>query len=174
MGTSASSLNNTEQMNAMLQYKLRQLWITGGYLKLPQGFSIIGRAADYRLVVLYWSFQVVQVLLRSILRGKPGQLLVCALALVLAPGAAAKSSKKDPQPVLAPELQLEGGRRLTYERSFWSEREVKLKRGFWNKLVDIVAGAPEFHSLINPYEVVTDSHGRIIVTDPGRGGNPHF
>ena len=113
---------------------------------------------------------MVQVFLRSILRGKPEQLLVFALVLVLAPGAAAKSSKKDPQPVLAPELQLEGGRRLTYERSFRSEREVKLKRSFWNKLVDIVAGEPEFHSLANPYEVVTDSHDRIIVTDPGAAG----
>ena len=38
----ASSQNNTQQQYAMLQYKLRQLWITGGYLKLTQGFSIIG------------------------------------------------------------------------------------------------------------------------------------
>lgn len=42
LGGSASSQNSTEQMNALLQYKLRQLWITGGYLKLTQGFSIIG------------------------------------------------------------------------------------------------------------------------------------
>ena len=42
VGTSASSQNNTEQMSAFLQYKLRQLWITGGYLKLTQGFSVLG------------------------------------------------------------------------------------------------------------------------------------
>ncbi len=42
VGTTASSQNNTEQMSAFLQYKLRQLWITGGYLKLTQGFSVIG------------------------------------------------------------------------------------------------------------------------------------
>jgi hypothetical protein len=27
----------------MLQYKVRQLWIQGGYLKLQQGFSITGQ-----------------------------------------------------------------------------------------------------------------------------------
>jgi hypothetical protein len=36
----ATSQNTTAQMNTMLQYKLRQLWITGGYLRLQQGFSI--------------------------------------------------------------------------------------------------------------------------------------
>ena len=96
--------------------------------------------------------------------------LIGALALALAPfpGAMAKSSK--PQPVAVPELELEGGRRLSFERSFWSEPEVKLKRGFWTKVVDIVAGAPDFHALISPYEVVEDSRGRIIVTDPGASG----
>ncbi len=41
--------------------------------------------------------------------------------------------RNTPRPRLSavPELELEGGRRLTYERSFWSEPEVKLKRGFW-------------------------------------------
>jgi len=42
LAESANSQNNTQQQYAMLQYKLRQLWITGGYLKLTQGFSIIG------------------------------------------------------------------------------------------------------------------------------------
>jgi hypothetical protein len=41
-GTAAASRNNTEQTYAQLQYKLRQLWITAGYLRLVQGFSIIG------------------------------------------------------------------------------------------------------------------------------------
>ena len=40
--SAASSQNSTEQQYVMLQYKLRQLWITGGYLKLVQGFSILG------------------------------------------------------------------------------------------------------------------------------------
>ena len=96
--------------------------------------------------------------------------MLCVVALVLAPvlGAAGKTSKT--QAAEVPQLLLEGGRWLSFERSFWSQQEVKLKRGFWNKLVDIVAGAPDFHALIAPYEVVEDSHGRIIVTDPGAAG----
>ena len=82
------------------------------------------------------------------------------------------TSKKIPQPeeALPPVLELEGGRKLAYERSFGSEREVKPKRGFWNRLVDIVAGEPDFKYLIRPYSIAVDSHGRIIVTDPGAGG----
>ena len=38
----ATSDNKTEQWNTMLQYRIRKLWITGGYLKLRQGFSITG------------------------------------------------------------------------------------------------------------------------------------
>jgi DNA-binding beta-propeller fold protein YncE len=37
-------------------------------------------------------------------------------------------------------------------------------------MVDVVAGQPEFHSLVRPYSIVTDSRGRIIVTDPGALG----
>ncbi len=44
----ATSQNTTAQLNTMLQYKVRQLWITGGYLRLQQGFSITGQpAASY-------------------------------------------------------------------------------------------------------------------------------
>ena len=66
-------------------------------------------------------------------------------------------------------MSLEGGRKLSWERSFNSESEVKPDRGFWNKLVDIIAGAPDYHSMVRPYSIATDSHGRIIVTDPGAG-----
>jgi DNA-binding beta-propeller fold protein YncE len=97
-------------------------------------------------------------------------LLASVLLLTLAPvrGIWAKSAK--PQPVTVPELELEGGRRLTFERSFWAEPDVRLKRGFWSKVLDLVAGPPDFHALISPYETVTDSRGRIIVTDPGAAG----
>ena len=64
-------------------------------------------------------------------------------------------------------MELPGGRKLLYERSFGSDAEVKLKRGFWTKVLDIVAGAPERHNLVRPYSVVADSRGRVIVTDPG-------
>ena len=40
---SAYSSNSNAQLTTMLQYKVRQLWIQGGYLKLQQGFSITGQ-----------------------------------------------------------------------------------------------------------------------------------
>jgi sugar lactone lactonase YvrE len=84
--------------------------------------------------------------------------------------AAAASKSKPAGPVTLPELELEGGRKLLYEGSVSSEREVKNKPGFWGRLLDVVAGEPEFHALIAPYSVVTDSQNRIIVTDPGAAG----
>ncbi len=80
------------------------------------------------------------------------------------------SKAKTPETVMVPVLQLEGGRKLVFERSFSYEREAKPKRGFWNKVVDVVAGEPEFHRMVRPYSVVSDSKGRIIVTDPGAPG----
>jgi len=96
---------------------------------------------------------------------------ICLLVALLVPGVAAARSKANPAaPVTVPQLELEGGRKLRYEGSFTSEREVKTKHSFWGRLLDAVAGEPEFHGLINPYSVVTDSSGRIIVTDPGAAG----
>jgi len=95
------------------------------------------------------------------------------LLLLLPLGPAWASGKKDkdkPTSPKPPDLLLEGGRKLTYERSFGLERDVKPKRGFWNRVLDVVAGEPEFHALIRPYSVATDSRGRIIVTDPGAAG----
>ena len=96
----------------------------------------------------------------------------CSLALmmgVFADGLCAAKDKK-PREVTVPVLQLEAGRKLVFERAFSSERDVETKRGFWKKVVDVVAGAPEFKSLRRPYSVVADSKGRIIVTDPDAGG----
>ncbi|MGA2355846.1 MAG: 6-bladed beta-propeller [Terriglobales bacterium] len=99
---------------------------------------------------------------------------ILLLPLLLAtPGWASRKTSKntpDPNDPGPPILELEGGRKLTYERSFGSEREVKPKRGFWNRLIDIVAGEPDFKNLVRPYSVATDSRGRIIVTDPGAAG----
>ena len=83
--------------------------------------------------------------------------------------AAGGKSKKATE-VTVPVLLLPEGRKLVFERSFSSQRDTGIKRGFWNKLVDIVAGPPEFHHMERPYSVVTDSHDRIIVTDPGSLG----
>jgi DNA-binding beta-propeller fold protein YncE len=78
-----------------------------------------------------------------------------------------KSQAAEPE---AWEMSLDGGRTLTWERSFSSEMEVKPNRGFWNKLVDVVAGAPDYHFMVRPYSIAVDSRGRIIVTDPGAAG----
>jgi len=94
----------------------------------------------------------------------------CAVAWLLAsaPGAFAKTHTKTPPQQW--QLSLDGGRTLTWERTINSESEVRNDRGFWNKLVDIVAGEPDFRSLVRPYSVTEDSRGRLIVTDPGVAG----
>jgi DNA-binding beta-propeller fold protein YncE len=92
---------------------------------------------------------------------------VAVLLLAFIPTAVANSKDKtSPQPS-PPPLLLEGNRRLEFVRSFSSEQEVKTKRSFWNKVVDFVAGPPDLHRMVRPYGVETDSHGRVIVSDPG-------
>lgn len=115
---------------------------------------------------------MVQLLLKRAGRGgrKRASAGVLALLLFFIPGNPASAKDKKPKEVTVPVLQLEAGRKLAFERSFSSEHEVKPKRGFWNRVLDVAAGEPQFHSLIRPYSIVTDSQGRIIVTDPGAAG----
>jgi DNA-binding beta-propeller fold protein YncE len=81
------------------------------------------------------------------------------------------ASRKDEHAVPAPpDLLLEGGRKLTFERSFRADADVRGKPGFWTRLINFVAGAPDSHQMIRPYGVAVDSKGRIIVTDPGAKG----
>lgn len=97
-------------------------------------------------------------------------LILASLAILL--GQPAWPSRKSKHTVLQPppDLLLDGGRKLSFERSFSLEREVKPKRSFWTKVVDVIAGEPDFHYLVNPYSIVTDSRDRIIITDPGAHG----
>jgi DNA-binding beta-propeller fold protein YncE len=95
--------------------------------------------------------------------------MVASITMALLASAAASKRKPEPLPS-PPELRLPAGRSLVYERMFTSERDVKPKRGFLNRLVDFVAGAPEYHNLVRPYSVAVDSRGRVIVTDPGIPG----
>ncbi len=92
-------------------------------------------------------------------------LLTGALLLSMAPAFAVKRSKT-PADKPWPELLLEAGRKLTYQRSFQSERDIGGKQGFWSKLAGIVAGPPEYREMVRPYGITVDSHGRVIVTDP--------
>jgi DNA-binding beta-propeller fold protein YncE len=79
-----------------------------------------------------------------------------------------KIEKNEPPPV--PDLLLEGGRKLEFVRTFQTDRDVSPKRGFFKKVLDVVAGAPERRQAIRPYSIAIDSHGRAIVTDPGAMG----
>jgi hypothetical protein len=116
---------------------------------------------------------MVQLLLRW--NSNPCRLIVLATAwallLLVAPLPATSRSKNKPATQgSAPQLLLEGGRKLSFERSISDERDVRGKRGFWKRLVDLVAGEPAFRNLVRPYGVVTDSRGRVIITDPGAKG----
>jgi DNA-binding beta-propeller fold protein YncE len=91
------------------------------------------------------------------------------MALLNAAGASAGSKSKQDS-IQVPALELEGGRRLLFEGTIGSETDVRGKPGFWKRLGNFVAGRGQTHTLLRPYSVVTDSHGRIIVSDPGASG----
>lgn len=93
-------------------------------------------------------------------------LLVC----IAFPAQASHKDTKKPLENPWPELLLDGGRRLTYQQSLISERDIKGTPGFWTKVANLVAGEPDYRPLVRPYSVAVDSRGRIIVTDPGAGG----
>ncbi len=97
-------------------------------------------------------------------------LVTCAILFFIAPLLIPAHAKNKPQPVPAPpDLLLEGGRKLSFESSFSSEREIR-KPGFWGKVLDVVAGEPEMHQMVRPYSIAVDSRGRAIVSDPGATG----
>jgi len=62
-------------------------------------------------------------------------LIACGLFLLLNPASATRISEPKSNEPPPPDLLLMGGRKLTWERSYNWEREVKPKRGFWNRLV---------------------------------------
>ena len=91
-------------------------------------------------------------------------------ALVVSPALGNKDKKKELAPIAVPDVLMDGGRKLSFERVFSNEHEVKPKRGFFTKIVDIAIGEPDFHNMVRPYSITTDSKGRIIVSDPGARG----
>ena len=101
---------------------------------------------------------------------RPGAWLACIFFLLAIPLWASKTKKEKVAEPAPPDLLLEGGRKLQYERSFSSEKEVEGKRGFFTKLVDVVIGEPDHPHLVRPYSIAVDSRGRAIVTDPGADG----
>ncbi len=96
--------------------------------------------------------------------------LLACLMLLPCFSAAMSRSEKTRQIANPPDLLLDGDRKLSWVRSFTSEREVRGKLGFWTKVLDVVAGEPDYHRVIRPYGIAVDSRGRVIVTDPGAMG----
>lgn len=91
------------------------------------------------------------------------------LFLLLATVVYAKDRKAREVPA-PPDLLLEGGRKLSFDRVLTSEKDIRGKPGFWKKLVDVVAGEVDHPAMLRPYSVAVDSRGRVIVTDPGLRG----
>ena len=114
---------------------------------------------------------MVQLLLRRAKRHRwTVALLAAASGVLLSAASALPPARPHEEARTAWEMSLDGGRSLTWERSFQSESEVKPNRGFWNKVLDFVAGAPDYRFLVRPYSVVVDSKGRVILSDPGVRG----
>jgi DNA-binding beta-propeller fold protein YncE len=106
------------------------------------------------------------VLIRNCRKSFLLSLRIAAAILLLISSASAIKQSKTPKDKPWPELLLEAGRKLTYQQTLTSERDVRGKQGIWSKLAGIVAGAPEFREMVRPYGIAVDSHGRVIVTDP--------
>ncbi len=122
----------------------------------------VARNVDGAIPTVHWPSRLLR-------RSVPALFLVIAICVVPTSFAHAASKPKTISPATLPQLELEGGRRLLFEGSFHSEKEVRTKR-FWGRVLDVVAGEPDYHDLVSPYSVVTDSQDRIIITDPGAGG----
>ena len=90
---------------------------------------------------------------RNITKKVGRTILAASLAGIFVAGSAfAAKDKKEALPSISvPEVLMDGGRKLRYERMFSNEHEVKPKRGFFTKIVDVVIGAPDYRSMVRPY-----------------------
>jgi DNA-binding beta-propeller fold protein YncE len=104
-------------------------------------------------------------------RAKPRQVFaIIWIMLFLFTPLCAASKRAEQTEVRPPDLLMEGNRKLTFERTFSSERDVRGKPGFWTKVINFAIGEPDYKAMVRPYDIAVDSRGRAIVTDPGAGG----
>jgi DNA-binding beta-propeller fold protein YncE len=89
------------------------------------------------------------------------------LAVLVSPCFGRDREHKDTSDARHQVVALDGGRRVDFLRAFSSESDLTNHRSFWNRVLDVVAGPPEFHHLVRPYSITADSRGRILITDPG-------
>lgn len=115
---------------------------------------------------------MVQYLLSGGAKKTPVVAFILYLALFTSLPAMAAVGRKERAPLQPPppDIVLEGGRRLAFESSFHSEQEARGKPGFWTKVLNVLAGEPDYKRMMRPYSIAVDSHGREIITDPGLGG----
>ena len=97
-------------------------------------------------------------------------LLLAILSLPLSVCAGPSPHNTKVHQVTVPVLLLDGGRKLVFEGAFSSEKDLRSQPGLFKKLLEVAVGEPAIHSMVRPFDVVTDSRGRLIVTDPGASG----
>ena len=110
------------------------MYLTGGFSQLTQGFTRVRNCAADDIIVLYRDIPMVQFLLAGA-RGRSLRLalkIASAVLLLMTPVLASRQAKvADAGP---PDLLLDGGRKLSYERSFSSEREVRAEARILEKV----------------------------------------
>ena len=163
------SNNDSNRIYSQLSYKFRKLNFLATYWRVNQLVSSSGLPRAIRKQLLFHYLTMVQRLLD---RARPSSKRIAAWGLVLILLLPAASFAKDKAQLVQapPDLLLEGGRKLTFERVLTSERDIRGPKGFFKKLVDVVAGEADLKPMVRPYSVAVDSRGRVIVTDPGLHG----
>ena len=88
------------------------------------------------------------------------RLAIAATSILLSPSCVALQMH-------APVIEPTAPKTAEFVRSIESQRDVNPQRSFWSRLADFVAGPAPVNRIVRPYDVKTDSTGRVLVTDPG-------
>ncbi len=100
----------------------------------------------------------------------PLTITACVLALFLGMPVAAPQNTPDKPWVwpLAPEKP-----RVQHLKTFITPQDLGVKKGFWAKVWEFIAGADTIDRIISPHGVVSDGNGKVYVADWG-GTCVHF